>query len=267
MMPRLTDLLHSHRDRRGPVDPLKLFESLTLRSEVVQEMWRPQADALRDWHEARSARDILLKLNTGAGKTLIGLIAAQSIVNETQGKVLYVCANNQLLEQTKEKAREYGIETSTYYGGRWRGDAYHRGLGPALTNYQAVFNGRSIFRREQLVGAVFDDAHTAHATIRSQFTIGLDRDRFGDLYAGIVALTRGHFRDTGRGTILDEVVNRRDTSSVLFVPTFISAPLAGRLTTLLQDHGVSEEAPDDVRMGPPARTYEGLRYPPPRSAD
>ena len=241
MMSRLTDLLHSRRDRRGPVDPLRLFESLTLRSKVVQEIWRPQADALRDWHEARDARDILLKLNTGAGKTLVGLIAAQSIVNETRGKVLYVCANNQLLEQTKHKAKEYGIETSTYYRGSWTGEAYDRGLGPALTNYQAVFNGRSIFQRAQLVGAVFDDAHTAHATIRDQFTIRLDRNRFSDLYVRIIELTRGYFRSTGRGTIFDEVVHRRDTSTVLFVPTFVSVPLADSLVTLLQDHGVSEE--------------------------
>ena len=241
MMPRLTDLLHSHRERRGPIDPLKLFESLTLRSEVVQELWRPQADALRDWHEARDTRDILLKLNTGAGKTLIGLIAAQSIVNETQGKVLYVCANNQLIEQSKDKAKEYGIETSTYYGGRWAGDAYDRGLGPAITNYQAVCNGRNIFQKEALVGAVFDDAHTAHATIRDQFTIRLDRDQFTDLYGKLIELTRDHFRDTGRGTIFDEVVDARDTSTVLFVPTFVSAPLGIRLVTLLQDHGVSEE--------------------------
>ena len=240
-MPRLTDLLDHRTDKRGPVDPLALFESLTLRSAAVQEIWRPQADALRDWHKARDVGDILLKLNTGAGKTLIGLIAAQSIVNETQGKVLYVCANNQLLEQTREKAIEYGIETATYYRSNWEGDAYHRGIGPALTNYQAVFNGRSVFQREDLVGVVFDDAHTAHAIIRDQFTIRLDRDQFSNLYGEITSLTRHHFRDTGRGTIFDEVVNRRDTATVLFVPTFISAPLANKLVALLQEHDVSEE--------------------------
>lgn len=240
-MSRLTDLLHSHRDRTGKVDPLELFESLTLRSEVVQEIWRPQADALREWNEARDKNDIVIKLNTGAGKTLIGLIAAQSIVNETQGKVLYVCANNQLLEQTKEKATEYGIDTSTYYSGRWIGEAYDRGLGPALTNYQAVFNGKSVFEREDLVGIVFDDAHTAHAIIRDQFTLRLDRGQFSDLYQEIIQLTQHHFHGTGRGMLFDEVVNRRDTATVLFVPTFSSARLANRLVRLLQEHGVSEE--------------------------
>ena len=237
-MPRLTDLLYSRRDQRGPVDPLELFDSLTLRSAVVQEIWRPQADALRNWHEARAVRDVLFKLNTGAGKTLVGLIAAQSIVNETRGKVIYVCANNQLLEQTKEKATEYGIETSTYYRGQWTEDVYDRGLGPALTNYQAVFNGKSIFRHEALVGAVFDDAHTAHAIIRDQFTIRLDRLRFSNLYGAIVDLTRGHYRQMGRGPIFDEVVSGRDPFTVLFVPTFVSLPLADKLVTLLREHDV-----------------------------
>ena len=237
-MPRLSDLLSRRNDRRVPVDPLALFDSLTLRSTVVQEIWRPQADALRDWHQARSVRDVLFKLNTGAGKTLVGLIAAQSMVNETQGKVIYVCANNQLLEQTKEKATEYGIDTSTYYGGEWTGDVYDRGLGPALTNYQAVFNGKSIFRREALVGVIFDDAHTAYAIIRDQFTIRLDRDRFSNLYSAIVDLTRGHYREMGRGPIFDEVVSGRDPFTVLFVPTFISSPLANKLVTLLRQHDV-----------------------------
>ena len=240
-MPRLTDLLYNRRDRRAPVDPLELFDSLTLRSTVVQEIWRPQADALRDWHQARAVHDVLFKLNTGAGKTLVGLIAAQSIVNETQGKVIYVCANNQLLEQTKEKATEYGIETSTYYGGRWTGDVYDRGQGPALTNYQAVFNGKSIFRREALVGAVFDDAHTAHAIIRDQFTIRLDRDRFSNIYGAVVDLTRGPYRDMGKGPIFDEVVSGRDPFTVLFVPTFISSPFANKLVTLLREHDVPGE--------------------------
>ncbi len=239
-MPRLTDLLHRHRELRGPIRPLELFESLTLRSEVVQEIWRPQADALREWHAARNDTDILFKLNTGAGKTLIGLIAAQSIVNETRGKVLYICANNQLLEQTKSKAEEYGIETSTYYNGQWTGDAYHRGSGPALTNYQAVFNGKSVFQREDLVGAVFDDAHTAHATIRDQFTICIDRNRFRDLYHEITELTRERFHRMGRGTIFDEVVDTRDTSTVLFVPTFVSVSLTDTLVALLRNHGVPE---------------------------
>ena len=239
-MPRLTDLLQREHGRPGPVHPLDLFESLTLRSKSVQEIWRPQADALRQWHADRTARDTLFKLNTGAGKTLIGLVAAQSLVNETRGKVVYVCANNQLLEQTLDKAMEYGIDTATYYRGTWTGDVYDRGLGPVLTNYQALLNGRSIFEREQLVGIVFDDAHTAHSIVREQFTVRIERHAQAEIYSGVAAAVRRHFHDVGRGTIFDEVIAGRDHGTVLFVPTFVSAPLEHRLVELFQKHELSK---------------------------
>jgi CRISPR/Cas system-associated endonuclease/helicase Cas3 len=48
-------------------------------------------------------------MNTGGGKTLVGLLIAQSIVNEIKGRVLYVCPNNQLVEQTIARSHEIGL--------------------------------------------------------------------------------------------------------------------------------------------------------------
>lgn len=118
----LKDLLKSKTVQWGPVDPIELFDTLTISSPDVKEIWRPQADALRTWHGDRQKADVLFKLNTGAGKTLIGLVAAQSLVNETRGKVLYVCATNQLLEQTRAKANADHLSLSPAGGeGRLRG--------------------------------------------------------------------------------------------------------------------------------------------------
>ncbi len=39
--------------------------------------WLAQGDALRDWHEHRDLTDVGVVLNTGAGKTLVGLLIAQ----------------------------------------------------------------------------------------------------------------------------------------------------------------------------------------------
>ena len=44
-------------------------------------------------------RDIVIKLNTGGGKTLVGLLIAQAIINERQGPVLYLCPTGQLQGQ------------------------------------------------------------------------------------------------------------------------------------------------------------------------
>ncbi|MFG1691686.1 DEAD/DEAH box helicase family protein [Gemmatimonadota bacterium] len=239
--PDLRDLLRSISPTSKPTDPLEIFDGLRLRNSGVAELWRPQSDALRLWHESRELSDVLFKLNTGAGKTLLGLLAAQSLVNETSGKVIYVCATNQLLEQTKEKAEEYGIPTAEYYAGSWHGDVYHRGLGPGLTNYQAVFNGKSIFRRENLLGVVLDDAHTAHGIIRDQFTVRVSRTTFPDLYRDLVAKYAGYFDEAGRRVAFRDVTEHLRDPSVLFVPSFISVGLAETTADLLIKGGVEDE--------------------------
>src|SRR5690349_1333342 len=99
--------------------PREIFKSLTLRGSV-QNIWEPQAEALAIWHDKhRGASDIMIRMNTGGGKTLVGFLIAQSLVNETKGKVLYVCPTNQLVEQVAAKASECGIAVSTYMRSQW----------------------------------------------------------------------------------------------------------------------------------------------------
>ena len=91
------------------VDPVDIFRSSTVRDQNVNDLWLGQGDALREWHGERQLDDIGVVLNTGAGKTLVGLLIAQSLVNETHSQVVYACSSIQLIEQTSEKARGYGL--------------------------------------------------------------------------------------------------------------------------------------------------------------
>ena len=59
--------------------------------------------------------DVAVVLNTGAGKTLVGLLIAQSLVNETRRQVVYACSSIQLVEQTATKAEGYGLPAATYF--------------------------------------------------------------------------------------------------------------------------------------------------------
>lgn len=220
------DLRHALSTQPVPrarhVDPEELFRSLKIRSaSSVKELWAPQADVLRAWHADRSKDDILFRLNTGAGKTLIGLVAAQSLVNETMGKVVYCCATNQLVDQTREKAEALGIETATYKSGVWQDqDVFIKSVGPVLTNYAALFNGKSIFAREQLAGVVFDDAHTAHDSIRGAFTLKVDRAQFSTFYDAFCTSLAPYFETARRRYEFESVVERRDNATVLMVPMF-----------------------------------------------
>src|SRR5215831_19660281 len=114
MTSKLKSLKITVRKRSRETNPLKIFETLTLRG-AVENIWDPQSEALRSWDAIRQEKDVVVEMNTGGGKTLIGLLMAQSLVNETAGQVLYVCPTIQLIEQARMRAEECGLEVATYY--------------------------------------------------------------------------------------------------------------------------------------------------------
>jgi hypothetical protein len=56
---------------RAPIDPIKIFESLPSLAGTPNDLWRGQYEALAEWHIVRKNSDVLISLNTGAGKTII----------------------------------------------------------------------------------------------------------------------------------------------------------------------------------------------------
>ena len=226
------------RTRTREINPESIFESLTLRG-TIDNLWSPQAAALKEWHSKRAASDIVVEMNTGGGKTLVGMLIAQSLVNETAAYVLYVCPTNQLVEQATEKAAACGMEVATYMAGNWvNKDIADDCRGPCITNYAAVFNGKTIFDRYNLGAIVFDDAHVAGNIIRSQFTLTYRRDH--PLFGMIINHFRAYF---GRASLAQRLQDAfdGDPRAVLFVPMFEVRRAAAELVRLMMDHGVAED--------------------------
>jgi len=222
--------------KRNPVtNPREIFKSLTLRGSI-QNIWEPQAEALNGWDQKRSASDVVIQMNTGGGKTLVGLLIAQSLVNETKGKVLYVCPTNQLVEQVQSKAAECGIPVATYMRSQWTNpNTYDMSMGPCVTNYAAVFNGKSIFRNHQIRGIVFDDAHVAGNFIRGQFTIRLEQSH--PAFKEVADLFRSHFVRDGQEQQFEDACSG-DWFTLLFVPSFEVSANASRIQRILVQHKI-----------------------------
>ena len=89
--------------------PSKIYESLDRKSEAGP--LRPTQDRiLTEWYSnRRQDRDIIIKLPTGAGKTLIGLLIGLSFLNSNSGPVVYVCPNIYLMQQACADAEKFGI--------------------------------------------------------------------------------------------------------------------------------------------------------------
>ena len=238
MTSKLRGLKITPKKRSKETNPLKIFETLTLRG-TVENIWGPQSEALRSWHALRQKKDIIVEMNTGGGKTLIGLLMAQSLVNETAGQIVYVCPTNQLIEQARLRAEECGLEVATYYDGQWSNEPTFNGaFGPCLTNYVAVFNGKSIFRRKSIQGFVLDDAHVAGPTIRNAFTL---RFRSGqNAYGKIINLFKPYLQRSGHAQELAALLSG-DWLPLLFIPAFELNRQWQRLTGILVEEKVTED--------------------------
>lgn len=216
---------------------MEIFDSLTLRGSV-ENIWGTQADALTEWHVNRDQDDLLIQMNTGGGKTLVGLLVAQSLVNELAGAVLYVCPTNQLVEQTAARAQECGLEPATYMRSSWEGRGrFDEARAPCITNYAAVFNGRSIFRREQIKAIVFDDAHVAYNIVRSSFTLTIKRadERCSRIVSFFTRCLLKNYSERFRA------IWNGGLNDVLFVPSFEVRRCAPQIAKYLAKTGIDKD--------------------------
>lgn len=201
-----------------PVHPIEIFQSSAVNDERINDLWLAQGDALREWHDHRDRGDIAIALNTGAGKTLVGLLIAQSLVNASRRQVVYACSSIQLVDQTAEKARGYGLPVTTYVGGTFSGDGlYQRAEAPCITTYQALFNGRTRFANDDLAAVVFDDAHTAEHILRDQFSLSINRHQLSSMYEAIWTLFQPYHERVGLGTSYSEMLDG-NSQRQFFVP-------------------------------------------------
>ncbi|MEM1183491.1 MAG: DEAD/DEAH box helicase family protein [Planctomycetota bacterium] len=228
--------------KKRETDPIRIFGGLTQRGQV-ETLYGPQQEALNAWHQSyRAKSDVLFSMNTGGGKTLVGLLAAQSLVNETRGKVLYVCPTNQLVQQTAAQAEDCGITVATYGSKTWTNeDRYHSAECCCITNYHAAFRGGSPFLNDTIRAILFDDAHVAPATIRSCFTIDVNETH--DAWGPLVGIFRGHFDHSPYSTRFSRFTQGdKYESGVLFVPAWFVWEHRAEIEQALSENGI--DAPD-----------------------
>ncbi|MBS7821500.1 DEAD/DEAH box helicase [Wohlfahrtiimonas chitiniclastica] len=152
------------------IEPRKIFTTL-MRSPRFKRPLDEQSDVLDEWYDKRQNKDLTIKMNTGGGKTVVGLLCLQSSLNENIKPAVYLTPDKYLTHQVIEEARELGIAVTD----NEKDPNFISGDAILVTNIYKLFNGRSVFGIEEIkipVGAVvIDDAHACLDTITSQFTI------------------------------------------------------------------------------------------------
>ncbi len=199
-----------------PTDPITIYQQLDRASD--KGPLRPsQLAVLTNWHSNfRSEKDVIVKMHTGQGKTLTGLLILKSKLNEGIGPAVYLCPNNQLVDQTVKQAKQFGIEACVA-DGELPSD-FIDGEKILITSVQKLFNGLTRFRlgaQSQPVGAiVLDDCHSCIDSIRDSCTITIPKSH--PAYSPIVDLFELELRSQGAGTF--EEIKNDSYNSFLPVP-------------------------------------------------
>lgn len=197
-------------------EPRALYETLDRASD--KGPLRPaQLAVLDEWYaHRRGQRDVIVKLHTGQGKTLVGLMMLQSRLNSGTGPAVYICPNNFLVQQTCEQARQFGIRTCV--ADPELPDEFENAKAILVTSVQKLFNGLTkfgLYRDAVEVGTILmDDAHACSDAIRQSCRIRIPKDE--EAYSEILRLFGTDVEAQGVGTYAD-IANGK-TDAILPVP-------------------------------------------------
>ena len=228
--------IRSTRSAELSRDPIRIFESLPSLDGAPNDLWRGQAEALRRWHEDRERSDVVISLTTGAGKTVVGLLIAQSLVHERVRNVVYLCSTNDLVSQTSDEAHGIGIAHTTRMNGQWSNDLFETEKGFCITNYHALFNGRSLIaRRHSPEAIIFDDAHVAENVMRDAFTLTITLKDHPDLYRAVSHLFADHFTSLAIKSRYEKAAGYNGGEMVMATPRGI-IERAAQLSQVVAEH-------------------------------
>ena len=191
-------------------DPIKLYDTLD-RAHDKGPLRPAQLAILQSWFTShRSDRDVIVKLHTGQGKTLIGLLMLQAQLNNGKGPALYLCPNNFLIKQTIEQAKQFGI--ATCLADSELPDAFLNGDRILVTTVQKLFNGLTKFglNRDSISveTLLMDDAHACADTIREACRIRIPKEEHA--YDALKTLFAEDLEQQGLGTFADINNSKRD---------------------------------------------------------
>lgn len=229
------DKLLSQAGQKAPVEPRELYGSLPDKAPGFGYLRDVQGQILGAWDQRRNERDLVIKVNTGGGKTIDGLVMLQSYLNDGQGPALYVAPSRYLVDQVQEEAARVGIATVPDPDHR----RYLAGEAIAVVTADKLLNGRSVFSNRRPTRApvpigsvVIDDAHAAISITRQDLSLQLPREH--PVFDSLLELFEDDIRAQSPNAYLD--VQDRSHGALARVPFWAWRAHLEQARALLHEH-------------------------------
>ncbi|MDO3423987.1 DEAD/DEAH box helicase family protein [Chryseobacterium sp. APV1] len=183
-----------------PSEPIDLFYSLKKEKDFAF-LRDAQNEVLSEWYKRKGEKNLLIKMNTGAGKTLVGLLILYSKMLETKKKCLFLCPDKQLVNQVLEQSKNYSIPTCIFDEDENDfPEEFLNNEAILITTVQKLFNGKNKFDKQkiEIESIVIDDAHRCIEKIKDSFTIKIPNDN--QMYDNLVNLFTDELRRQAIGS-------------------------------------------------------------------
>ena len=220
------------------IEPRDIFMSLPTKNKQYEYPRDVQSEVWKHWFENRSKKNSIIKMNTGSGKTVVGLIILKSCLDEGKGPVVYVAPDKYLVKQVCTEADKLGIKVVQDE------DDYHFIMKKAILviNIHKLINGKSVFGMRDTnnipIGSILiDDVHACLETIDTQFSIKIPSSDEG--YNDIINILKSTLLSYSEQEYQDIVEMKYPKSSIL-VPFWCWQENINKIKKVLYQHSEEE---------------------------
>lgn len=233
----MIDLLSklSSTSQNKAIEPREIFMSLPTKDKQYEYPRDVQSEVWRKWFEKREQKNTIIKMNTGSGKTVVGLMILQSCLNEGKGPAIYVVPDNYLVSQVCNEAEKLGILAVTDPNNY----NYTESKAILVIPIHRLVNGRSVFgmrsnNADYPIGSILlDDVHACLDTIASQFSLQIPDDH--ELYNKMISLLSDAWRMYNKSSYID-IVEMQDPQKAILLPFWIWQDKEDEIYTLLKQY-------------------------------
>jgi RAD3-like DEAD/DEAH box helicase len=221
-------------------EPRAIFTTLPSKQSRYSYARDVQSEVWDAWHGRRTDRDLVIKMNTGGGKTVVGLVLLKSCLNEGIGPAVYLTPDKYLTQQVCDEADDLGIEVAESPDSA----RFLAGKAILVANIYKLFNGRSVFgvrgtaRPTSELGTILvDDAHACLATVHEQFTLRIPAGH--DAYSKLFELFTPELEKQAPPMLAD--LQSGDPSALMSVPFWAWADKQAEVLTALHPYRNEDE--------------------------
>lgn len=168
----------SKKHENNTLSPRDIFMSLSERDAAYKYPRDVQAEVWKAWTQLSDKSNSIIKMNTGSGKTVVGLILLKYLNSQGARCVVYFAPTKNLVEQVCSEAKKLGLNVTTNQDDY----LFISGNSILVCPIHKLFNGQSVFGTPRKRATVFpqaillDDVHACLEIMKQQFKIQIKSD-------------------------------------------------------------------------------------------